>query len=89
MLIVGGYYFASMLWSDQAYLTSDGINLIEFRGAKIKLCEIVDVNVTRKALGIKNITITGKFQTINIISHMTKEDSADIVETINKLRRHL
>jgi hypothetical protein len=82
LFILGGYYFASMLWADQAYLTSDGIHLIEFRGSKIKLCEIVDVGVTRKKLGIKNITITGKFHTIDIRSYLIQEDSAAIVNAI-------
>ncbi len=82
--ILGGYYFASMLWSNQAYLTSDGIHLIEYRGSKIKLCEIVDVNITRKGPGVKNITISGKFQTINIRSHMIQEDSAVVVKAVKE-----
>ena len=85
LLIVGGQYFASMLWSDQAYLTSDGTDLIEFRGSKIKLCEIIDINLTRKGFGIQNITIYGKNRTINIRSHMIQEDSVAIVEVIKKL----
>ena len=85
LLIVGGQYFASMPWSDQAYLTSDGTDLIEFRGSKIKLCEILDVNLTRKGFGIQNITIYGKNQTINIRSYMIQENSVAIVESIKKL----
>lgn len=74
-----------MPWSDQAYLTSDGTDLIEFRGSKIKLCEILDVNLTRKGFGIQNITIYGKNQTINIRSYMIQENSVAIVESIKKL----
>ena len=85
LLIVGGQYFASMLWFDQAYLTSDGTDLIEFRGSKIKLCEILNVNLTRKLFWIQNITIYGKNRTINIRSHMIQEDSVAIVEIIKKL----
>ena len=85
LLIVGGQYFASMLWSDQAYLTSDGTDLIEFRGSKIKLCEISDINLTRKGFGIQNITIYGNNRTINLRSHMMQEDSVAIVEVIKKL----
>lgn len=85
LLIVGGQYFASMLWSDQAYLTSDGTDLIEFRGNKIKLCEISDINLTRKGFWIRNITIYGKNRTINLRSHMMQEDSVAIIEVIKKL----
>ena len=78
----GGHYFASMLWSDQSYISSDGIYIFELKGSKIKLSEIVNVTLTRKIFGIKNITIDGKFQTINIRSHFIVEDAEDVIKII-------
>lgn len=82
LFILGSYYFASMLWSDQGYLSSDGNYLFEFKGSKIKLSEIVAVNLTRKSFGIKNITIDGKSETINIRSHFIGEDTKDVINII-------
>ena len=82
LYIMSAHYVASMLWSDQSYLVSDSVSLIEFKGSRINLSEIIDVKVTRKELGIKNITILGKYKTINIRSHFVQEDAEYIVKII-------
>lgn len=82
LFVLGGYYIASMLWSDQGYLSTDGVYLFEFKGSEIKLSEIVDVKLTRKSFGIENITIYGVFQTINIRSHFIAENSEIVIEII-------